>query len=89
MADLPIDDSASVLQEGQFGFAAGIDTSGDFRHLPKEERRAAKQRRREWHEKLRRAEEIRATWTPEQFEEEEARLRAEIDAWAEGQRDAA
>ena len=89
MGSLPIDDSASVLEEGRHGWAPPLDTSGDFRHLPPNERRAAKQRRREWHEKLRRAEEIRATWTPEQFAEEEERLRAEIDAWAEGQRDAA
>lgn len=89
MADDPLTDSSTVLEEGQFGFAAGIDTSGDFRHLPKAERRAAKERQRARQERWRKAHEARAEWTPEQFEEEEARIRAEIDAWAEGQRDAA
>ena len=88
MADLPFDDSASVLEEGRHGWAPPFDTSGDFRHLPKAERRAAKQRRREWHEKLRRAEEIRATWGPEDFAAEEARIAAQIEEW-ERNRDAA
>jgi len=88
MADLPIDDSASVLEEGRHGYAAGIDTSGDFMHLPKAERTAAKERRRKWRAKLRRAEEIRATWGPKQFAEEEARIAAQIEEW-ERSRDAA
>ena len=90
MGDLPqIDDSASVMEEGRYGYAAPFDCSGDFRHLPPRQRRAAKQRQRERQERWRKAHEARAEWTPEQFEEEEARIRAEIDAWTEGQRDAA
>lgn len=89
MVDLSIDDSGSAMDEGWFGYAAGIDTSGNFMHLPPKERTAAKERKRAREERWRRGHAVRATWTLEQHAEEEERLRREIDAWAEGQRDAA
>ncbi|MEE2633095.1 MAG: hypothetical protein VX940_02205 [Pseudomonadota bacterium] len=69
--------------------STGYDASGDFMNLPPKERRKAAKRKRARQERWQRAQSIRANWTPEQFEEEEARIRAEIAAWAEEQRDAA
>lgn len=81
MGDLPIDDSASVLEEGRHGWAPPFDTSGDFRHLPPRQRRAAKQRQRERQERWRKAHEIRAEWPEWRFKEEESRIRAQIEEW--------
>ncbi|WP_416369679.1 hypothetical protein [Tritonibacter mobilis] len=79
-----------VLNETGAGWGStGYDASGDFMHLPKAQRRKAVERKRARQERWARAAAVRATWTPEQLEEEEARIRAEIDAWAEEQRDAA
>lgn len=81
MIDLPIDDSASVLDEGCHGWAPPIDTSGDYKHLPPAERRAAKKRSYERKQRWALAQAIRAEWTEEDYATEEARLRAEIEAW--------
>lgn len=79
-----------VMNETGAGWGStGYDLSGDFMHLPKAERRKAVERKRARQESLTRAAAVRANWTPEQFAEEEARIRAEIAAWAEEQRDAA
>lgn len=56
--------------------------------LPPAERRKRAARKNDRAARWAKAEAIRATWTSEQFAEEEARLQAEIDAWAES-RDAA
>ncbi|WP_412073052.1 hypothetical protein [Tritonibacter mobilis] len=78
-----------VMNETGAGWGStGYDASGDFMHLRPKERRKAVKRKRERQERWRRAQSIRANWTPEQFEEEEARIRAEIAEW-ERQRDAA
>lgn len=63
--------------------------NADYHAMPPAERRKRAKRKNERARRWAQAEAVRATWTPEQFEEEEARLQAEIEAWAEGQRDAA
>ena len=70
-----------VITEPNFGNANNALSPVERR------KRAARknQRARRWA----RAEAIRATWTPDQIAEEEARLQAEIEAWAEGRCDAA
>lgn len=79
-----------VTDEGGWGGGSvPVDSSGNFAHLPPNERRAAKERRKRWHEKLRKADAIRATWSDADFAEEDERLRAEIDAWTQDNRDAA
>jgi len=88
MADDPLTDFGSVLEEGRHGYAEPFDVSGNFQHLPPAERRAAKKRSYERKQRWARAEAIRATWGPEQFEEEQARLAREIEEW-ERTRDAA
>lgn len=82
-----IDDSGNIMDESRFGWAEPFDTSGELKHLPPNERRAAKERRRRWQEKLRRAEEIRDKWGPEDFRREEVRIAAQIAEW-ERSRDA-
>ena len=85
----PLSDASTVIDEpGWGGGGVCIDSSGDGMHLPPKERRAFKKRRRAWYEKLRRAEEIRTTWGPEDFAAEEARIAAQIEEW-ERSRDAA
>lgn len=81
MSEDPINDSGTVLDEGRFGYAEPFDTSGDFRHLPPAERRAAK--KRSYDRKLRwaRAHAIRATWTDQQFEQEARQIAAQIEEW--------
>ncbi|WP_375552982.1 hypothetical protein [Roseovarius mucosus] len=83
-----IDAGASVLDEPRFGYAAGIDCSGDYMHLNKVERRKAKARARDRREKWRVAEAVRATWSDADFIAEEERLRAQIEQILEA-RDAA
>lgn len=88
MGDSFVDDG--VLNERGAGWGStGYDASGDFMHLPKVQRRKAVERKRARQERWERARRVRATWTQEQLEEEQARIRAEIAAWAEEQRDAA
>ena len=78
-----------VFNESGAGWGStGYDASGDFMHLPKAQRRKAVKRKRERQERWRRAAAVRATWTPEQHEEEARRIAAEIEEW-ERQRDAA
>lgn len=78
-----------VTDEGGWGGGSVyIDSSGNFSHLPPAERRAAKERRKSWHEKLRKAEAARAMWTPEQFAEEARQIAAQVAEWEEN-RDAA
>lgn len=88
MADLPIDDSASVLDEGRFGYAAPFDVSGNSCHLPPKERRAAKTRQRARQERWRKAHEVRAEWPEWRFEEEARAIVEQIAQW-ERARDAA
>ncbi|MBS4011081.1 MAG: hypothetical protein KGZ72_10035 [Roseovarius sp.] len=83
-----IDGGASVLDEPRFGYAAGIDTSGDYMHLSKAARRKAKERARLRKEKWRAAYAVRATWSDADFIAEEARLAAQIEQILEA-RDAA
>ncbi|SFQ56522.1 hypothetical protein SAMN05421853_11095 [Roseivivax halotolerans] len=54
----------------------------------KKERKAKAKREQARRERWQRAMAMRADWTPEDFAAEEARLRAEIEAWAD-RRDAA
>lgn len=78
----------TVMNDDSFGGGSVcIDTSGNFSHLPPRERKKAKERQLAQHEKWRRANDRRSTWSQAQFEEEEKRLREEIENW--GQRDAA
>lgn len=81
--DLDVTDEA-----GWGGGNAPIDSSGNFAHLPPNERRAAKERRKRWHEKLRKAEAVRASWTAEQYEEEGRQIAAQVAEW-ENKRNAA
>lgn len=86
MADLV---ENGVMGEDGWG-SRGYNSPTTFTYIAdKKERRAAVARQKERHERWQRAMERRAEWTPEQFAEEEARLCAEIDAWTEGQQDAA
>jgi hypothetical protein len=83
MADDILNDPSTVIDESRWGGGgACIDTSGDFMHVTDPaERRRYKERRRRWREKLRRAEAIRANWTPAQFEEEARQIAAQIEEW--------
>lgn len=56
--------------------------------LPPAERRKRAARKNERARRWAQAEAVRATWTPEDFAEEEARIAAQIADW-EAQRDAA
>ncbi|WP_111735064.1 hypothetical protein [Roseovarius amoyensis] len=93
MSDDPMNDSGTVLEEPRFGYAEPFDTSGDFKHLPKAERAAAKKRSFERKQHWARAHAAREYWTPEMHEEERQRLELEVQAMLEAregeQRDAA
>jgi hypothetical protein len=71
---------ASEVASGLSSGASSIDTSGEFLHLPKKERKRAKLIKKEAAEKWRRAAEIRAGWGEPDFAVEEARLREEVRA---------
>ena len=73
---------AGVTAEPNWGNA-------DYHAMPPAERRKHAKRKNERARRWAQAEAVRATWTPEQIAEEEARLQAEIDEWVEWQRDAA
>jgi hypothetical protein len=78
-----------VTDEGGWGGGSvPIYSCGNFAHLPPNERRAAKERRKRWNEKLRKADAIRATWSDADFAAEEECIRAEIEAWLEDSHDA-
>lgn len=68
------DDGGSVVDESGWGTVADYN----FAHLPPAARKKARERQRRLHERWRRAQTARATWTPEQFEEEKKRIDAEI-----------
>lgn len=83
-------DKVTVIREPDPGVTAEPNWGNANHHaLPPAERRKRAARKNETRRRWAKAEAVRATWTPEQFAEEEARLQAEIDAWAEDQRDAA
>lgn len=63
--------------------------NANYHALPPAERRKQAKRKNERARRWAQAETVREAWTPEDFAEEEARLQAEIEAWAEEQRDAA
>jgi len=84
----PMTDSGTAMDEGWFGYAAGIDTSGSFMHLPPKERTAAKERKRAREERWRRGREVRTTWTEQRFEQEAREIAEQIADW-ERARDAA
>lgn len=90
MDNHPLTDTSTAIDEPRWGGGgACIDTSGDFMHIADPaERRAIKERSRARKNKWARSQTIRATWTEADFAAEEARLRAEFDAW-ERNRDAA
>lgn len=69
-----LDGSASVMDEGRFGWAPGYDTSGDFKHLPPRARKQAKARQIARRQRWSKAESIRKTWTEEQLRQEQERL---------------
>jgi hypothetical protein len=78
---------AGVLDEpGWGGGAACIDTSGNLAHVPKRERARAKARQIARHEKWRKAEAIRNTWSEEQVRQEQERLDREKEDILAGRR---
>lgn len=83
-------DSFNVIDAPDPGVTAEPNWGNANLHtLPRAERKKRAARMRARQERWQRAQSVRANWTPEQFAEEEARLQAEIAAWAEEQRDAA
>jgi hypothetical protein len=89
MAEDPFADASTAVDEPGWGGGV-VGPTGDGMHITDPvERRKYKQRSRRRKQRWGRAMAIRATLGPEDFEQEEARLRAEIDAWEEGHRDAA
>ena len=83
-------DNTRVLDASDPGVMAELNWGNANHHsLPPEERRKRAKRMDERAKRWARAEAIRRDWTPEQLAEEEERLQAEIEAWTEGQRDAA
>lgn len=83
-------DDIRVLDASDPGVTAEPNWGNANHHsLPPSERRKRAKRKNERAARWAKAEAVRASWTSEQFAEEEERLQAEIEAWAEGQRDAA
>ncbi len=77
----------TVMTEG--GWGNDNHDFNDFKHIADaKERRKVKAKAQARSEKIRRWQAVRANWTPEMVEAEEARLRAEIEEWARA-RDAA
>lgn len=70
----PRSDTSTILDEGRFGYAAPLDTSGEMKHLPKSERKEARARRKAYLDRMIAAKKAREDWAPEQIEAEEARL---------------
>ncbi|QFT92152.1 hypothetical protein FIU86_04810 [Roseovarius sp. THAF9] len=75
-------DSSTVMSEA--GWGGSTYDGDDFRHIKdKEERAAAKRKAAARSAKIRRWQAVRSeTFTDEDYAEEEARIRAEIEEWA-------
>ena len=77
----PFNDTSTAVDEpGWGGGGACIDVTGNFTHLPPSQRYAAKDRKKIKDAHWRAAQEVRETWSKAQFDAEEARLRAEVEA---------